>query len=210
MVDFKQYLGNFNLGMLGTTFKIFLYLLPLLIVAGFITWWIYKKKIWNIKVDFKLPRGLNQLKEGEEIDLDEVTGFIGAERGKGSYDPKMGVVWVKRKGLKKSPIKPFNIKRYLQGKNYLTVVQVGSDKYLPVLPQSYVRVADDQTGEEAILLKIRADASESASWRRSFERESKEAYSIRNLLRDYAPIVGVGLILFFNFVGFAILWSKVT
>lgn len=201
--------GVLGFGNIGTLIAIAISIVILGIIGGGLWWFIQKKKVWNLKVEFKMPRGLQRLKEGEELDLDEVGGFISSEWGKGSYDAKRGVVWVKRKGLAKAPIKPFNITRYIQGNNILTVVQIGADNYLPVLPESYVRMVDDDTEEEGALLKIRMDTSETRSWRNQFERESKKAYSIMNLLRDYATYIGTGIIIMFNFVGFAMLWSKV-
>ena len=172
----------------------------LLVVVGMcllFIWYISKKKRnWNMKVEIKIPRSDGKL--------------LTAEWGKGSYDNKRGVVWIKRKKKNSDPMKPFDTSKYLQGKeNILTVLQVSVGHYVPILWQSFLEMEDDKTGEEATLGKIIADYSESRSWKNSFEREAKQAYTIMNLLKDYAPLIGVGIILLFNFVGFAILYTKI-
>ena len=169
-----------------------------LVMCGGIIWYIIKrKKGYNILVEFKIPRS-----DGK---------FLTAEWGKGFYDLKRGVVYVKRNKQKPVPIEPFEVSKYLQGtSNILTVVQIAPDYYLPVLPESFLEMEDDKTNEKATLIKFASDFTKSKSWKNSFERETKQAYTIMNLLRDYAPMIGIGIILFMNFAGFAILYSKVT
>ena len=52
------------------------------VILGFF-YWLYRRRKWNLDVEFKLPRS-----DGR---------FISAEWGKGNYDTKRGVVWLKRK-----------------------------------------------------------------------------------------------------------------
>jgi len=165
-------------------------------ILGIIIWIVYKKKRWFINCEFKIPRSDGRL--------------INSEWGKASYNAKKGVVLVKRKGIKATPLKPFDIKRYLQGANVLTVIQVGIREYLPVLPESFIEMVDDKTGESAAFMKIRVDTTESKSWKSSFEREAKNAYSIESLLQQFAPFIGWGIIIFLNFLGFAILYTRIT
>lgn len=135
-----------------------------------------------------------------------------SESARGTYDAKKGVVLIKRTGKKPVPLKPFDIKRFLQGgrrSDTLTVVQVGIEDYRPVLIESYLDMIDDQTGEEAALMNIKIDTTESKSWKESFEREAKNAYSLQSLIQQYASYIGFGILFFSIFVGFAILWSKV-
>ena len=179
-------------------------------LAGAIIWYFWNKKKWNLKVEFKIPRGMNEMKSEEEIKDDEITGFVSAEWGKGSYDAKRGVVWVKRKWMSKSPVKPFDVKRYVQGGNILTVVQVGVNKYSPIISDSFIRMRDAKTGEEGALLRTKMDASETQSWGDLFERQTKAAYSVSSLLKEYVVWIGMGIIMFFNFVGFAILYTRIT
>lgn len=184
-------------------------------LCGGILYFIWRKKRWNLKVDFKIPRNIQEAEDelAEEADLN-IDGFVNAERGKGMYDSKNGVVWVKRNwAMPKSSIKPFDIKKYVQGKNILTVIQTGANEYKPVLPRSYLNVeGEDENGniEESVLLKTNMDNTESRAWKNQFEREAKEAFSIKNFLKEYGAQLTMGIILFFQFVGFAILYTKVT
>jgi len=172
-----------GLGAIGICYGIFWYILK------------YKTK-WNLKVEIKIPRSDGKL--------------LIAEWGKGEYNTERGVVFIKRKGKKPVPMDPFEPSKYLQGKEILTVQQVTPDFYIPVMPESFLVMEDSKTKEQASLMKVATDYTKSKAWRNTFERESKKAYTIMNLLRDYAPIIGVGIILFMNFAGFAILYSKVT
>lgn len=205
--------GGGIMGIAGTIFWVILIGIPTLVFIFFIFYMIYKKRLWNLDVEFKLPRSDGRL--------------INAELGKGYYNVKQGVVFVKRKKKRKSPMEPFDVKKYLQGNRILTVVQVGADEYRPILNESWTEMEDiepvrDKDGkiikgkdgkplhEKAGLLKIMVDNSRSRAWRNSFERDAKATYSILNLLREYAIYIGIGFIIICNFVGFAILWTKVS
>jgi len=186
---------------------------PVLVILFFFFRWIYKKKVWNLDVEFKLPRS-----DGK---------FMNAEWGIGSYNIKRGVCYVKRKKKRKVPMKPFDINKYLQGTKTLTVVQVGAENYLPVLPESWEEmineeplrdkdgnIREDEEGnpiyEKVALIDIKINTLKDKAWKDSFEREAKMAYSIMSLLREYAIYLGIGILLLCNFVGFAILWAKIT
>jgi len=169
-------------------------------ICGFMLYhFIYKKKNWNILAEIKIARSDGKL--------------LTAEWGKANYDLKKGVVWVKRKSKKPVAMKPFDTEKYLQGnskgQNILTVVQVSPGHYIPLLLNSFLEMEDDNTGEIAALAKVTADYSESRSWKNQFEREAKNAYTIFNLLKEYAPYIGTGIMIFMMWAGFAILYSKV-
>lgn len=157
---------------------------------------IRSRRKWFLKVEFKIPRSDGKI--------------INAEWGKGTYDANKGVVFVKRLKKKKVAMKPFDVKRFLQGSDLLTVVQVGIEDYRPVLQESYLDMVDEETGEEAALMKAKIDTSESKSWKSSFERETKNAYSIQTLFQQYAQYIGFGILFFMIFVGFAILYGRIT
>lgn len=179
-------------------------------IIGSIVWFVWWRKQWFIKVEFKLPRGVNYLKKGEEIDVESINGYVSAEQGRGRYDASRGVVWVKRSWRdRKVAIKPMDVKKFLQGGNILTVVQVGVRKYVPIMPESFLKLEDKDTGEEALLVKHSCEEIADETWGRQWERDCKSTFTISNLLREYAPYIGLAMILFFNFVGFAILWGKV-
>jgi hypothetical protein len=191
---FGSLLSGFGGG--GTMTVIYAIIIGLggLFIAGFIVWFFWRRSAYNLRVEFKLPRSVKYLNAGSKVEPNDVSGFIDCDWGKARYDSKTGVVWLKRKGKKAVPMKPFQISRYLQGTNLLTVVQVGAKDYVPVMPESYA-IYQDENGEEATLLSLRADTTESRAWKNSFEREAKSAYSITSLLQQYAPILAIGLVI---------------
>ncbi len=187
----------------------------LIIIIGLFYWLYSRKRLWNLDVEFKIPRSDGKL--------------INAEWGKGGYNAKKGVVYLKRPGFMtpKNKMKPFDIKKYIQGQKILTVIQVGSGDYKPVLPDSFIELKEDEpmrdekTGEikldkdgkpiyqEATIMNIKIDTSEDKAWRDSFERQAKATYSITSLLHEYAQYIGWGIIMFMQFAGFAILWARI-
>jgi hypothetical protein len=154
-----------------------------------------------------LPRSVKYLKEGGTLSPDDVNGFTDAEWGKGFYNAKTGVVYLKRKGKRKVAMKPFQLSRFLQGQNTLTVIQIGAEEYMPVIPESYL-IYEDEKGDCASLLNVKADISESKSWRVQYEREAKKAYSIMGLLDKYGTWIGIGLVIFLWGVQFVMLYNK--
>lgn len=169
-------------------------------------WFIKKRKAYNIKIEFKIPRNIKSIRQRDGAI--RIEGTLNKEWGVGFYDGKKGVVFVKRKKKKPVPMKPFDVKRFLSDSNILTVIQVGIEDYRPVLDESYIEVIDDKTGEEAALLKARIDTSESKSWKNSFEREAKLTYSIKNWVSEHGGLIAMGIVLLMNLVGFAIVLSK--
>lgn len=181
------------------------------VVIGGIVFYFWKRSQWNIKkVYFKIPRDVKYLSGDDEIDIDKIQCSIDKETGKGQYDTKRGVVFLKRKGKKKVPMKPFNIAKYLQADGSLEVVQIGADQYLPVIPQSYTLCQDTQTGERSILVNLNADKSESKAWKESFERNAKQAFSIVNLLQQYQVPIMIGLVIVLWGIQLLILYNKIT
>jgi hypothetical protein len=199
----------FGGGLMDLLIKMTLGVVGLIAVGAFFWWWYNNKKKWFLKVEVKIPRGIKYLNSDDVIKEDQIQGIINAEWAKGTYNAKEGVVYIKR--FKKKPIamKPFDIKRYLQGSDILTVAQVGIEDYRPVLTESFLNMEDEKTGEKAALIRAKIDTSESKSWRAGFERATKDAYSIHGLLEKYAPYIGIGIILFMNFVGFSILYTRI-
>ena len=196
-------IGNFGGGsFLQDIMAILIGTFGLIIVAGLVWYFINKKKNWNLGIEFKLPRNVQQKEDGT------VAGTLNKEWGKGYYNVKQGVVYIKRKGKKPVPMKPFDIKRYLSGNGILTVIQLGIEDYRPVLDDSYIEVVDEQTGEEAALLKAKIDTSESKSWKSQFEREAINAYSIKNWIIEHGQLLGMGLVIFLVLIGQAIVISK--
>ena len=178
-----------------------------LIICGLFLWWlILKRKKYNIKVEVKIPRNIKAVRNRDGSI--RTIGTLNKEWGKGYYDAKKGVVFIKRKKKKPVPMKPFDIKRYLSTENILTVIQIGIEDYRPVLDESYIEVVDSASGEEGALIRAIIDTSESKSWKNSFEREAKMTYSIKNWIAEHGALVAMGLVLLMNLVGFSIVISR--
>lgn len=176
-------------------------------VLGIVAFFYFKKKS-NLDVEFKLTRNDGKI--------------MVAEWGKGFYDSKKGVVYLKRPGTsrfaKGYPMKIFDIRRYLQGDRIITVIQVGADDFRPVLNDSWSKhvctYRDDKTGliqevKESIL-NIKVDSGQSKAWKSSWDYSAKNAYSIRSFLSQFQTPIAIGIVILCCFVGFAILWSKVS
>lgn len=166
----------------------------------------FASKRWNLRVEFKLTRSDGRL--------------INAEWGKGYYDSKKGVVFLKRptmgKFSKGLPIKIFDIRRYIQGENIITVIQVGPEDFRPVLNDSWtehvVEKVDDKTGEvtqvKESVMNIKIDSGLNKAWKSSWDAAAKKAYSIVNMLREFQTPIAIGIVIICCFIGFAVLWTK--
>ena len=167
----------------------------------------YFKKRWNLEVEFKLTRSDGRI--------------TNAEWGKGYYNSKKGVVFVRRptmgKFSKGIPIKIFDIRKYLQGDRIITVLQVGPEDFRPVLNDSWtshvVTYEDDKTGDlievKESILNIKVDSGLNKAWKSSWESAAKNAYSIRSFMSQFQTPIAIGIVIICCFVGFAILWTKV-
>lgn len=174
----------------------------LLIFGGFLWWWF--KKRWNLKVEFKLTRSDGRLTT--------------AEWGKGYFNAKRGVCFVKRPGLRQRaiPIKIFDIRRYVQGDNVITVIQVGSEDFRPVLNESWqehsVEYVDDETGETKVvketILNIKVDTGLNKAWKTAFESAAKKAYSLTTFFQQFQVPIAIAIVVISLFVGFAIIWTR--
>ena len=177
-----------------------------LLVCGFGLWWFLKKrKHWNIKVEFKIPRNIKKVRTKDGTI--KIIGTLNKEWGKGFYDALKGSVFIKRKGKKAVAMKPFDIKQYLSTGNILTVVQTGIEDYRPIRDESYIELKDID-GSEGALVQAVIDTSESKSWKNTFEREAKMTYSIKNWIAEHGALVAMGLVLLMNLIGFSIVIAR--
>ena len=177
-----------------------------LLICGFALWWFLKKrKTWNIKVEFKIPRNIKKVRTKEGTI--KIIGTLNKEWGKGFYDAKKGSVFIKRKGKKAVAMKPFDVKQYLSTGNILTVVQTGIEDYRPIRDESYIELKDIDGGEGALVQAV-IDSSESRSWKNTFEREAKMTYSIKNWIAEHGALVAMGLVLLMNLIGFSIVIAR--
>lgn len=195
---------SFGGGFISSIASIFIGIISLGVVIFVVYFILKRRKHWNLKIEFKIPRDVKEEKDGS------IKGNLTKEWGKGYYDAKRGAVYVKRKGKRPVPMKPFDIKRYLSSTGILTVIQIGVEDYRPVLDESYIEVVEEKTGEEGALLRATVDTSESLSWRRQFEREAKDTYSIMSFLQQHGEKLVYALIIMIILVGQAIVISRLS
>lgn len=161
-------------------------------IFGSVAWWALRRRKWNLRVEVKLPRSDGQI--------------INSEKAKGHYDADAGIVDIKRKRMKTIGIKPFDVKKYLQGSNYLEVIQVGAKDYIPVLPKSYLKLKDK--GKEYGIMEIEAQLDKRRTWKNYFERAAKDRFTIYGFLNKHWRAIEISIIVFIMCIGFSILWMK--
>jgi LPXTG-motif cell wall-anchored protein len=167
----------------------------------------YFRKRWNLTVVFQLTRNDSRI--------------TNCEIGKGYYDSKKGVVFVRRptmgKFSKGLAIRIFDIRRYLQSGDILTVLQVGPEDFRPVLIDSWTEhietYRDDVTGKiqevKESILNIKVDSGLNKAWKSAWDSAAKNAYSIRSFLNQMQVPIAIGIVIICSFIGFSILWTKV-
>ena len=178
--------------------------LVVVVVVGGIGLMVWNKKRWNLKVEIKLPRSDGRIVNGEW--------------GKGFFHSTRGVVYIKRPGFMqpKIPLKIFDPKRYLQGTDLLTVIQLSPIDYRPVLPESFlnhtVKYKDDKTGEikeiQESVLKIVCDSGHDKAWQVAFDAAAKKAYSLQSFFQQFQTPIAIAIVLVAVFVGIAALWTQ--
>lgn len=174
-----------------------------LIILGFSFWYFFARKRWNLKVEIKLPRSS--------------AGIIVAEWGKGRYDVKKGVVFIKRKGSFQPsiPMEVFDLKEYLQGDNIITVIQIAPDTYKPIVPKSWTEYTEtyvNDKGEEKeikeSILNIKMDTGLNKAWKSAWTASAKKAYSLQSFLQQFQTPIAIAIVIISVFVGFAIIWAR--
>ncbi len=191
-------------GVVGLYLIMFIIGIIVLIFVGGFGLFIWNKKRWNIKVEIKLPRSDGRI--------------VNAEWGKGYFNSRQGVVYIKRPGFgqKKVPLKIFDPKRYLQGTDLLTVVQLSPLDYRPVKPSSFleysVKHIDDKTGESNIVreavIDMECDTGASKAWQTAFDAAAKRAYSLQSFFHQFQTPLSIAIVLVAVFVGIAALWTQ--
>lgn len=154
-----------------------------------------KRKKWNMTVGINMARsdGL-------------ITNW---EKGKGHYNATEGVVSIKRKGLKPYAMKPFDVRKYLKGKNHLEVLQIAPDDHIPIDPQSYTKVYDEDSGEEKAVVKLRTDLGDRRQWAFNAAKNAKNWFTLGKWLDQHWKAIEIGIIIFCMFIGFVALYSKI-
>lgn len=199
---FNQYIPS--QGVVGLIVLLFIIGVIALVVVGFGGLLIWNKKRWNLKVEIKLPRSDGKIVNGEW--------------GKGFFHSKRGVVYIKRPGRfqPRIPLKIFDPKRYIQGTDLITVIQLSPLDYRPVLPKSFlecdVKYVDDKTGEETIVkeavMDIECDTGASKAWQTAFDAAAKKAYSLQSFFNQFQTPIAIAIVLVAVFVGIAALWTQ--
>lgn len=207
--DTSSIVGNVQ-SVVGTGINVIWYVILgfiiLFMLAGIVAIFYFKKR-WNLTVIFELTRNDAKL--------------TNCEIGKGFYDSKKGVVFVRRptmgKFSKGVAMRIFDIRRYLQSGDVLHVIQVGPEDFRPILVDSWTEhietYKDDKTGEvkevKESILNIKVDSGLNKAWKSSWDSAAKNAYSIRNFMTQFQTPIAIGIVIVCCFVGFAVLWSKV-
>lgn len=180
-----------------------------LALSGLAYW--YFKKRWNLKVEIKLPRSDGKIIQGEWA--------------KGFYNAKKGVVFIRRKGMgfRSIPMEVFDVKKYLQGPDLLTVVQVAPEDYRPVLNDSWTEykiqkrdskgeILLDAKGnplyEKLAIINIKVDSGLNKAWKSSWDAAAKRAYSLQSFFTQFQTPIAIGIVILSSFVGFAIIWTR--
>lgn len=188
------------------------------ICVGFIllaiaAWWWFFKKRWNIRAEIKLTRSGGQLTD--------------AEWGKASFNAKKGVCFVKRPGAMQRPIpvRVFDIRKYIQGSNIVTFIQVGPEDLRPVLNDSWEDYIDDEpmldakgnivtdregnpVHEKASMLNIKVDTGLNKAWRTAWSQAAKQAYSLKSFFTQFQTPIAIAIVIIAVFVGFAMVWTR--
>ena len=206
MPDFGDMISGYipSGGVVGLIILLIIFGLVALVVVGFVGFIIWNKKRWNLKVEIKLPRSDGKIVNGEW--------------GSGYFNSKQGVVYIKRPGKfqKKIPLKIFDPKRYLQGTDMITVIQLSPLDYRPVLPKSFlefdVKYTDDKTKEVHIVhesvMNMECDTGASKAWQTAFDAASKKAYSLQSFFNQFQTPIAIAIVLIAVFVGIAALWTQ--
>lgn len=170
------------------------------IVIGLIVW-SYRRKKWNLKIIVKLPRA-GQL--------------IFGEFAKGHYDVIEGIVDIKRKRLKPVGMKPFDVKKFLQGDKILEVMQVAANDFIPIDPQSYHILNMewiDEHGkkhqfEKALFKVVTDDTLKRKTWKRYMERAAKNRFTLTGFLDKHWRAIELSIIMLMLFIGFSVVLMR--
>ena len=184
-----------------------------LLLLGIGAWWWFVKKKWNLKAEIKLPRSDGKL--------------TNAEWGKAFFNAKRGVCFVKRKGFGQRgvPVKVFDIRKYVQGDNIVTFIQLSAEDYRPVLNNSWEEYEEDepmkdQEGnvitdehgdvvyERASVINIKIDEGQDKAWKTAWSEAAKQAYSLKTFFAQFQTPIAIAIVIIAVFVGFSMIWTR--
>lgn len=184
-----------------------------LLIFAFAAWNYYTRKKWNLKAEIKLTRSGGRL--------------TNAEWGKAYFNAKRGVVMLKRPGTFQSAIAIpiFDLRKYIQGDNVVTFIQLGPEDYRPVLNNSWEEYENDEpitdkdgkvmvdeggnpVHEKAALMSIRINPGLNKAWSVAWRQAAKQAYSLKSFFTQFQTPIAIAIVIIAVFVGFAIMWSR--
>jgi hypothetical protein len=172
--------------------------LIVLILVGLVIWMVFMKKKWNLKVEFKMVRSDGRI--------------VIPEWGKGNYDQKQGIIYIKRRKKKAEGLKAKRLDKYLQGSSMITVVGNPGNWRL-VIPDTYLELQDEETGEVASVINLKSDMKDDKLWATHFERDALSTFSVQSFMAQYGQYLGFALLLIITiigqFVGFSIVLGKI-
>ena len=118
----------------------------------------------------------------------------------------------------------FDVKKYLQGSDLLTVIQVAPEDYRPVLNESWteykIEKIDKKTGEivkdvngkivyeKLSIIDIKIDSGLNKAWKSSWDAAAKKVYSLQSFFSQFQTPIAIGIVILSSFVGFAIIWTR--
>jgi len=191
--DFGTTIG----GMTLSTVKVLgIAAIVLIVVVGAIilSVWLYKRKKWNLRLEVKLPRSDGQL--------------ILSDKAKGYWDAENGWIVLKRKGYRKVATHPIDPKKWLKGRDFATLIQVGPEDFIIADENSYTLVTDEQTGKKIALMDIIADVGKRKTWKNYTERQGKKAFTLKGWAEQHQFAIALAVVIFVMFIGFTILWMR--
>jgi len=153
-----------------------------------------KRKKWNLKVTLKLTRSDGMV--------------ILTEWAKGYWDAKNGWIVLKRKGYKKLKTRPIDPKKWLKGRDHVTIIQVGPEDYIVADEQSYEILTDSETQQQIPVMKVLADVGKRKTWMTYTERTAKNTFTISGWIEEHWRAVEISIIMVSMFLGFAIIWMR--
>jgi len=184
-----------------------------LIILGIAGWYWFFKKKWNLRAEIKLTRSGGQL--------------TNAEWGKAYFNAKRGVCFVKRPGLMQGaiPVRIFDVRKYIQGDNIITFIQLGPDDLIPVLNSSWEEYEEDEpmkdkagkvildkegnaVYERASVMDIKINTGTNKAWRAAWSQAAKQAYSLKSFFTQFQTPIAIAIVIIAVFVGFAMVWTR--
>jgi hypothetical protein len=157
-------------------------LLIFLLIAGGVGWWKWYQRKWYLSVPLKMPRDNGRT--------------ITSEIAKGYWDSRQATLWVKREGLfgQKFFVKMDDIRKYMQGNQIIELLGSGVT-WKPILPESYLEVIDDATGQKANIMSYSMDFTQDKAWAIRAEREYTETFSLSDVFNKLKDYIGWGLVI---------------